>query len=223
MLNKFFRGLAGRIILPLARGLVAAGVSPNALTLAGFLVIAWSCWLIAQGRLFAGGVVLVLGGVFDMIDGAVAKVGGKSTRAGAFLDSTTDRVSDALLFLAIFWQYLSRGGVWSVTEGTGRAQDVELPPGLYGAEAQTGAVLVLTALILGFVVSYIKARAEGLGLECNVGVAERPERIVLPALGLLFDQLIPALGLLVLLSGITAVQRFTHVWRQARQSSPDPA
>lgn len=216
MLNKFFRGMAATLITPPSRALVSAGVSPNALTLLGFAVVAAGCWLVADGRLFTGGVVLVVGAVFDMLDGAVAKASGKVSRGGAFLDSTIDRLADALLFLAIFWQGLNRERVWSVQVGSeGPPTDVMLPP-LWQLEHQAAALLALAALVLGFLVSYIKARAEGLGFDCSVGVAERPERVVIPLFGLLFDQLVPALALLVLLSAITAVQRFVHVWRQAR-------
>lgn len=217
MLNKFFRGLAATLISPPSRALVAAGVSPNSLTILGFAVVVAGCWLVADGRLLSGGLVLVVGAVFDMLDGAVAKASGKVSPGGAFLDSTIDRLADALLFLAIFWQFLDREGVWSVQVGTGGAPtDVMLPGGLWRLEDQTGALLALAALVLGFLVSYIKARAEGLGFDCSVGVAERPERVVIPLFGLLFDQLVPALALLVLLSAITAVQRFLHVWGQAR-------
>lgn len=218
MLNRFFRGLAKRVIGPPVRMVVAAGISPNAVTLTGFGVTLAACWLIAGGRLFAGGLVLGAAGIFDMVDGAVAKVGGKASTAGAFLDSTVDRLSDSSLFLAIFWHYRQ----------TDFARPAEVASGaigtpIWGTEAQLGMASALGALVLGFLVSYIKARAEGLGMECKVGLAERPERVVLPVLGLLLDRLVPALGLLVLLSMITAVQRFVHVWRRAGSVGADAA
>lgn len=221
MLNKLFRGAADAVIRRPARLLIAAGVTPNALTLAGFAVVAGACWLIARGRLFAGGMLLGLGALFDVADGAVAKEGGSASVRGAFLDSTTDRLSDALLFFAIFWQYMYRGGIWEVTFGRGPTKELVSDPALWGRESQTGALLALAALVSGFLVSYIKARAEGLGIECRVGVAERPERVVLPILGLLLNQLIGALVILVVLSVITAVQRFVHVWRQSATLAVD--
>lgn len=219
MLNKFFRGIARSVIVPVSRTLVAAGVSPNFLTVLGLLVTLAACYLIAGGRLIQGGVVLAIGGLFDMIDGAVAKEGGMASTRGAFLDSTVDRISDAFLFLAIFWQYRDRSAVPSVGVGAGDRPAGIFPPGSGELEVVWGALLALAALFLGFLVSYIKARAEGLGLRCDVGLAERPERIALPVAGLLFDQLVPALSVLVVLSAITAIQRFVYVWRQAAHAS----
>lgn len=215
MLNRFFRRFAKRVAFPLARALVAAGVSANALTISGFLIVVAACWLIANGRLFAGGLVLVLGALFDVLDGTVAKLGNMTSKAGAFLDSTVDRLSDALLFFAIFWQYLGRGVVWSAgTAGRDLPQNTSLTF-MFSSEVRAGALLALAALVLGLFVSYIKARAEGLGMDCSVGLAERPERVALPAFGLLFGPLLPALGVLVALSAFTAIQRFVYVWRQA--------
>ncbi|MGI8425084.1 MAG: CDP-alcohol phosphatidyltransferase family protein [Actinomycetota bacterium] len=209
MLNKFLRGVVTRIINRPARALISMGVSPNALTVTGFFLLVGACGLIATGRLVEGGWALLVAGAFDLFDGAVAKLGGKASKRGAFLDSTLDRLSDAMLFGAIIWQFLKMPP--SLPPDSVLYQFPEFANG-----AQTGgAALAFGALVLGFLVSYIKARAEGLGMDCNVGVAERAERIVLPALGLVFDQLIPALVILVALSAVTAVQRFVHVWKQA--------
>jgi len=209
MLNKFLRKAVTRIISRPARGLVAAGVSPNAVTLAGFLLIVGACLLIATGRLFVGGWALLVAGAFDLFDGAVAKLSGKASKRGAFLDSTLDRVSDAMLFGAIIWQFLR------VPASLGPSVTLYYLPELSRGVRLAGAALAFCALVLGFLVSYIKARAEGLGMDCNIGVAERAERIVLPAVGLIFNLIIPALVLLVTLSAVTAVQRFVHVWKKA--------
>lgn len=189
MLNKLFGGLARRLMGPLSRALVRAGLTANAVTVAGFAVTLAAGALIAGGRLVAGGVVLLLGAGFDMLDGAVARASGGGSTRGAFLDSTLDRLSDAAVFLGATW--------WFVAEGD-----------------DPGIALALSAMVLGFMVSYVRARAEGLGFACRVGVAERPERVVLLAAGLLFDLLVPALGVLAAVSALTLVQRCVHVWKQ---------
>lgn len=190
MLNRIFGAVTGRLIKPLATAAVRIGLTANAVTVLGFAITVGAALLVAQGRLLAGGLILLLGAGFDMLDGAVARVEGGGSVRGAFLDSTLDRLSDAAIFLGAAW-WLSSAG-----------EDV-------------GAALALGALVLGFMVSYVRARAEGLGFTCRVGVAERPERVIVMALGLLFDLLPAALVVLVLASAVTLAQRCAHVWKQA--------
>ncbi len=190
MVGHRLRTQIDRLAAPLGRGLSKAGFSANMLTGAGVAMIAVSGWLIAQGRLFLGACTLCLGSLSDLFDGAVARAARTESRFGAFFDSTTDRLSDGILLSAVAWHLAS------------------LPGG------RLGFALALGSLVLSFLTSYIKAQAESLGFSCDVGLAERGERLALIFVGLLFGVLVPALGVLFVLSAITVIQRLAHVRRQ---------
>lgn len=213
MLERIFGAAFKRVMVPIGKALSRAGLSANAVTVLGFLVTLASACVIAVGHRITAGLVLVAGALFDALDGVVARATGTSSKRGAFLDSTLDRLSDAAIFTGLIWRFTlgPDASVWAFTSG------VEL-----GGEAlrtsQPGASLALGAMVLGFMVSYVRARAEGLGFECKVGIAERPERVVIVAAGLVFNLLVPALALLALASAVTLVQRFVHVWQQAKQA-----
>ena len=184
-----------------ARGLVTVlrlrRVSPNALTITGLVVTVAAAVLIGLGWLIAGGVVLLLAGLFDILDGAVARVAHRVQRYGAFLDSTTDRYSEVVTYVALLYHFVSRGG------------------------NQVPAMLVIIALSGSLLVSYVRARAQSLGFVCDGGVLARPERVVITVAGLVVPVLlIPALWVLALLTNVTALQRIWFVWRQARQAAP---
>lgn len=214
MLEKLLGAAFKRVIQPLANGLSRAGLSANFLTVLGFLVTIVSAVVIGVGPPVVAGLVLLGGALFDTLDGAVARVSGTTSKKGAFLDSTLDRLSDAAMFLGVFWRFTT-------------GPDSPFAPGPDGSGGSfyistlvpLGAILALTALVLSLMVSYVRARAEGLGFDCKVGIAERPERILIVAAGLLIGRLVPALVLLVVISAITLVQRFLHVWRQASEGS----
>ncbi|WP_265581354.1 CDP-alcohol phosphatidyltransferase family protein [Methanofollis aquaemaris] len=167
-----------------------SGVTPNVLTVAGFLVIAVAAVLIVSGRLVAAGVVLGFGGLFDALDGAVARVNGQASRFGAFFDSVLDRYAEAFLFGGLF---------------------------LYFAGDRTAQALTFAALVGSLMVSYTRARAEGLGAECRVGLFTRLERVLVLIAGLLTGFLVPALWVLAVLTNFTAVQRMWHVWQVTRE------
>lgn len=190
MLRKWLRDPINPIVVPLATALGRTGISPNALTVIGMVLTIAGAGLVAAGKPVGGGWVLVLGGTFDLLDGAVAKATKRETPLGAFIDSTTDRISDGAVLAAVAWHLRFTSAI--------------------------GLALALAALVLGFLVSYIRARAEGSGFTGDVGVAERAERVILVAGGLIFQILTPALALLVALSLVTAVQRFLHVYAQAK-------
>jgi CDP-diacylglycerol--glycerol-3-phosphate 3-phosphatidyltransferase len=183
------RRSAERIVTPLAR----FGVSPNALTLAGFVLNLLTAAVIAAGHLTWGGALVLLSGAFDMLDGALARVAQKNTVFGAFFDSTVDRISEAALFFGVLLYYYQHGG--SLLELT----------------------LTYVAVIGSLMVSYARARAEGLGLECKVGLFQRPERVVALGMGLLLGRpvLDVAIAALAVISSITVVQRIAHIWRSA--------
>jgi CDP-diacylglycerol---glycerol-3-phosphate 3-phosphatidyltransferase len=187
-----------RIIDPLARALLRAGVTPDVVTVVGTLgVVVAAVTLATRGRLVVATLVITVCALLDVLDGVMARLSGRSSRFGALLDSTGDRVADAAVFGALAYWLAVTGRHW------------------------TG-VAALLALVLGMLVSYVKARAEGLGLTANVGIAERFERLVIIGLGgLAYGFGVPyaleaALWLLVALSAVTVVQRMVHVYRQDR-------
>ena len=181
---------------PVGRGLARTPLSPNAVTVLGVLIQTGAAVAILEGRLLLAGLVSIAAALCDALDGALAKAQGSTSKFGALLDSTTDRLSDALFFLPIAWLY-------GVSPDVG-SRDEPLVAGL-----------ALATLVFGFLVSYVKARAEGLGFDCKVGIAERAERVIIIILGLIFDVLLGALAILCLLSAITFVQRLVHVRKQA--------
>jgi CDP-diacylglycerol--glycerol-3-phosphate 3-phosphatidyltransferase len=183
-----------------ARRLVSATglerLSPNLLTILGLFINLASGILIATGALIAGGIVLLFASVFDILDGAVARVTGKVYRYGAFLDSTTDRYAEGFTFMGLLYYYLFNGH-----------HTVE-------------PMLVIASLTGSLLVSYVRARAQSLGFVCDGGLLARPERVVLIVLGLLFPViLLPVLWVLAVLTNVTAVQRIYFVWRQSQKTA----
>jgi len=168
-------------------------VTPSAITWFGFILILGAAALIITGHPFAAGFVVLLAGFFDILDGALARRIGKVTPFGGVLDSTLDRLSDAALLIAILVSF--DWTTWLV-------------------------LLVFLALVGSLLVSYIKARAEAVGLGCQVGLFTRAERVVVLALGLLLSSLanalVIALAVIVVFSFFTAGQRLVYVWRQGK-------
>ncbi len=193
------RHLVAHLIQPLAR----LGVTPNMLTVIGLLLSILTAMVIAQGFLFAGGMLVLFAGIFDMFDGAMARVRNAATTFGAFLDSTLDRYSEGIILLGLLYYVLQRPGL----------QDPLWP----APHEQTWMItFIFVAAVGSLMVSYTKARAEGLGIECKSGLLARPERVILLAIGLLSNTSIWALALLALFSNVTAVERIISVWRTAR-------
>ena len=197
MLNAKIRGIWDKGMRPVGGFIGRSGVTPNQITLLGVVVQAFVSYLIVMDRLTEAGFVLIAAALLDTVDGAVAKARGLTTKFGAFLDSTMDRLSDALVFLPIAWLYLAE-------------------PSSDRADQEWVAAVALVALVLSFLVSYAKARAEGLGFDCNVGLIERAERLIIMIVALVFNDLLPAaLVVLALASLITLAQRMVHVHKQA--------
>ena len=186
--------LAERFTTPAARILSKTGVTPNMLTVMGFLVSIAAAVLIAKEYFLAGGLVILLAGAFDLLDGPLARATGKTTRFGAFLDSTLDRLSEAAVIAGILAYYaFFEKGTWE-------------PLLAYGCFV--GSVMV----------SYLRARAEGLGIKCEVGIFTRAERVVVMSIGLIvgqwIDLAIPVmLGIITALAFFTVIQRLIHVRR----------
>ncbi|GAC1482641.1 MAG: hypothetical protein PVSMB9_08420 [Candidatus Dormibacteria bacterium] len=175
-------------------------VTPNMLTLFGLAITAAGALLVAGGHLVVGGFVLLFAGLFDILDGALARAAKKVYRYGAFLDSTVDRYSEGVVYLGILIY-------------------------LMGRRDTLDSIIVLIALAGSFLVSYVRARAQSLGFNCDVGVLARPERVVIIVAGLLLEPLqfhswpsalTIALWILAIGTNLTAVQRVWVVWQQNR-------
>jgi phosphatidylglycerophosphate synthase len=179
-LDKPFAPIAKRI-----------SISPNILTIIGFLITAIAAASIPF-NLIIGGILILLGGFFDMLDGIVARTNGKNTKFGAILDSTLDRYSDSFIFIAVAWYFFDKNNL-------------------------AGVVLAAISLVGALLISYVKARAEGIDIECNVGLMERPERVVLLAFGCITEWLFSVIIILSLFSHITVIQRILHIYRMAKK------
>jgi len=185
-----------RLVSPVARALIRGGVHPNVITTIGTLVVIGSGVAFGFGAIRLGGALLLASGLFDILDGQVARQGGMASTFGAFYDSTLDRVGESAVFAGLAL-YFEQGGV---------------PAG-----RQTPALAIaLTALVMSMLVSYTRARAEGLGLECTVGIAARAERILLLGAAALFFGpngmlLFWIVAVLALATTVTVVQRVLHV------------
>mgnify|MGYP001203891915 FL=1 len=198
---KILRPMISRVTAPLGRSLARVGLTPNIVTVIGTVgVVVSALYFYPRGQLYAGSVIITVFALFDMLDGAVARANDSASAFGAFLDSSLDRIADAAILAGLLW--------WFIGDGD--------DPLLAG--------LTLFCLISGFMVSYIKARAEGLGVNCDVGVAERTERlvIILVAVGL-SDLGVPyilpgGLWLLAAMSLLTVLQRLLET--RARLSAP---
>ena len=179
---------------PAAKLLVRLGFSPNGITLVGLLIAGASAVLLSAGQLAAGGGVLLFSGIFDLFDGAVARSTGRVTSFGALLDSVVDRVSEAVVLMGLLVFYLDQGPTY-------------------------GPVLVFGACVGSIMVSYVRARAEGLGIECKkAGIMTRPERVAALGTGLIVGQwwtpaVLIVLGAILALTVVTTIQRMVVVSR----------
>jgi CDP-diacylglycerol--glycerol-3-phosphate 3-phosphatidyltransferase len=210
------RTLAHAAIGPLVRGMVKIGVTADALTVLGCLLSVAAAFAFFEGAFQVGAGLMLASGACDLFDGEIARAGARVTRFGAFLDSTLDRIGESLVLGGLAGFYV-RHLVELASQPTLVMQELAR-----GLEPVTWAVVGFTAilaLIGSFMVSYTRARAEGLGLSCKVGWFERPERMVLLILAAFFGvgPVMPAaLLLLAVLSFATAAQRVAHVWKHTR-------
>lgn len=187
---------------PATRLLVALGVSPDVLTVTGFTITIVAACLAGAGLFLAAGLVFLTASVLDMLDGALARATDRVNAGGALLDSVTDRLSEGALLIGL--------GVNAALAGISQGRLIAT------------VVLLLSALLFSQMVSYIRARGEGLGIACKVGLMTRPERVVLLSLGLVLQgagvdpSLLVTVGIVAGLSLTTMVQRFLHVRRQLK-------
>lgn len=204
MINQKVRAGWDHLMRPVGRALAKSGLSANVVTLFGVALHGVVAVWIAQGRFLLAGLVAIVAAFSDTFDGAIAKARGTASAFGALLDSTTDRISDALIFLPIAWVYGVR-------------------PDLQSHNHPWVAGLAMGTLVASFLVSYVKARAEGLGFDCNVGFAERAERLILIIAALILDVIPAMLVILCAASTITFMQRLFYVRGQAAQRAASDA
>jgi len=191
MFDGKFRTPVDKAVKPIGNGLRRTGLSPDHLTVLGLVVAVGAAVAIGMGSLRLGLLLVVLAAVPDLLDGALAKASNSSSQRGAFFDSTIDRFADALLFGGVAWYF-------------GSTKSAHM------------AMLPFSIMALSSIISYMRAKAESLGLDAKGGLMERAERIIALCLGLLFPALlVPILWAMLALTAITAVQRFFKVWKQA--------
>ena len=180
---------------PIVKLIARTPVTPDTLTWLGFLLTVASAVLVVNGNLFIAGLVVLFAGFFDMLDGALARITNRVTRFGGVLDSTLDRLSEAVVMLGILVVYAREQQVWA-------------------------SLLVGVTLVGSFMVSYLRARVEALGIECREGVFTRPERVIILSVGLLLSRfdyaLVIALSIIALFSFLTVGQRLVYAWRRTR-------
>jgi phosphatidylglycerophosphate synthase len=186
-------GLAcNKVILMIVRGLALSKIHPNYLTLIGMLINVGAAWLLAVGQFRWAGAVIIGAGLFDMVDGRVARETNRVTRFGGFFDSVLDRYSDLFLLIGLLVWYGSIGRFSYV-------------------------VLTAVAMIACVMVSYVRARAENSIPMCKVGFMERPERVVLVIIGALFDRMAPVLWIIAVLGNLTVIHRMIFTWQEAER------
>jgi CDP-diacylglycerol--glycerol-3-phosphate 3-phosphatidyltransferase len=190
-LSDYVRQAVQVLVDPVTDLLARLGFTPNMLTLVGFLMNVGVAVVLSQGQMRWGAVAFFLAGALDGLDGTLARRLNRVSRFGAFLDSTLDRLSEAAVLLGLLIWYTGQG-------------------------ARLEIVLVYASIVGSMMVSYSRARAEGLGMDCRVGLLTRMERTVVLLVGLLLEQVTIALWILAILSNLTALQRMLYVWRTSQ-------
>jgi CDP-diacylglycerol--glycerol-3-phosphate 3-phosphatidyltransferase len=184
--------VCGAIIDRIVRWLALSRIHPNALTFIGLVINIWAAFVFAQGPFRAAAAVVIGAGLFDMVDGRVARATDRVTRFGGFFDSVLDRYSDLAVFMGLLVYYASINRFFYI---------------------------VLTAIVMtgSVMVSYTRARAECTIPKCKVGFLERPERVVLIIIGAWFHVMAPVLWVLAVLSNLTVIHRMIYTWQEARR------
>jgi len=194
MLSERLRGWTDSLRETVGRTVGRLGMSPNALTLVGYALNLVVMYVLARGHLRLGGALVLFAGLFDALDGAVARATHRTSTFGAFFDSVMDRYSEATALFGLLLWYLGSGAYFE-------------------------SALIYVATVGSLMVSYARARAEGLQLSCKIGLMTRLERVVLLSIGLMALQVRITLLALAILANLTALQRTVHVWRAARQQA----
>ncbi len=182
---------------PVARVVAKTRLTPNAVTIFGFLFNVGIAYILSTGHFLLGGLLILVAGAFDLLDGALARVTGRSTTFGALLDSSIDRYSEAVLLFGLLVYFARR-------------------------QETTEMILIFATIVGSMLISYVRARAEGLGLDAEVGLMRRTVRICTLALGLIINQVLIILWILAVLTNLTVAQRLIHVWRKTRKGQKGP-
>lgn len=185
-----------QLVEPLAQSLLHIGVTPNAVSLLGCILAVGAAALIIAGNPMTAGIVFLFGSSLDMLDGSMARRNGAPSRAGAFLDSSLDRIAEGMVFAAIVLHF-HYAGEW------------------------LGVAAATTALIGAYLTSYSRARGAALGYDYSGGPVQRAERVVLIAAGLLWDLLLPMMIVLAILGVLTSLMRFFMTWRKLTEDDRD--
>ena len=207
--RDYLQKLIYTLINPIIKGMIKMGITPNMVTTIGFVGNVVAAFLFIHASQLTpismgfswlgwGGAILLFSGLFDMMDGRLARLGNMSTTFGAFWDSTLDRYSELFSLFGITLYLMTASGIWA-------------------------GVITFLALVGSIMVSYVRARAEGLGIECKVGLMQRPERVVVTALAAIITGmtgslwwLIGGMALIAILANITAFWRVAHCYKQLK-------
>lgn len=207
--RDYLQKLIYTLINPIIKGMIKMGITPNMVTTIGFIGNVVAAFLFIHASQLTplsmgfswigwGGAILLFSGLFDMMDGRLARLGNMSTTFGAFWDSTLDRYSELFSLFGITLYLMTVSGIWA-------------------------GVITFLALVGSIMVSYVRARAEGLGIECKVGLMQRPERVVVTALAAIITGmtsslwwLIGGMALIAVLANITAFWRMAHCYKQLK-------
>ena len=189
--------LIRQILGPVTQFLVRFQISPNAVSVTGFLVTIVAVGLFVGGAPVAAGLIFLLGSLLDVLDGELARASNRATPFGAVIDSLLDRISEGALLIAIAWYFADHGEV-------------------------AGVIITVAGLLGSVCTSYVRARAEAVGITCTVGWITRPERIIILTLGMIFGQLFAAIVILCVLATLTVIQRTAHVHRMVREQDLSP-
>jgi len=190
--TKIIGVVCGKILYWIVRGLSLSRIHPNVLTFIGLLINIYAAVLLASGKFFYAGLVIIGAGLFDMVDGRVARETDRVTRFGAFFDSVIDRYSDLALLMGLL---------------------------VYYANINRNFYVVLTGIVMtvSIMISYTRSRSENVIPLCKVGFLERPERVVLLIIGALFDKMAPVLWVITVIGNITVIHRMMHTWDVTKQ------
>lgn len=192
MFSEWLRRHTHWLVDPIARMISHLGISPNWMTVLGLVANVIVALLVVRGYLRVGGLLTILASLFDAFDGALARVSGQTTSFGAFLDSTLDRLSEAVVYLGLLLYYAQQ------------SRRMEM-------------ILIYATIVGSLMVSYARARAEGLGLQCKVGLLTRAERVCLLVVGLVAGIMPWMLWALAVLTHVTVAQRVVYVWHLTRR------
>ena len=190
MLSQLIGRVCKAILDTIVGGAAGLGINPNVLTFFGFLITIFAAICLARGQFFWAGLIIIFAGIFDMLDGRVARITNSVTRFGAFFDSVLDRYSDIAMFLGLI---------------------------IYYSKAQRMSYMLLSGIVLmgAVMTSYARARAESLIPLCKVGFMERPERLVLMIIGTLTNRMAPVLWIMAVFSNLTVIHRIFFTWKEA--------